>query len=249
MKIGVVIPTLNEAPRLPARIAELRADPSVADIVVVDGGSTDDTVEIARGRGVKVLSCDPGRGRQLALGAGHVAGDVLLFLHADTQFAAGAGAAVVAALEHDEHAVGGNFRLRFDGGDAFSRWLDGFYAFIRHAGLYYGDSAIFVRRRVYDAVGAIRPIALMEDYDFVRRMAKAGRTLNICEPTLWTSSRRFRGRKPAEIVWGWVKIHLLYWIGWSPDRLAQMYDSSRQRERRDVDARDKTGGSSFSAQS
>ncbi|MBM3512684.1 MAG: hypothetical protein FJX59_03105 [Alphaproteobacteria bacterium] len=142
-------------------------------------------------------------------------------------------------------AVGGNFRLRFDGGDAFARWLDGFYAFIRRFGLYYGDSAIFIRHSVYRSIGGLRPIALMEDYDLVRRMTKAGPTINILNPELWTSSRRFRGRRPVAIVWGWIKIHVLYWCGVAPDRLARMYDSSRQRERRG----DGNGGSSFSAQS
>jgi rSAM/selenodomain-associated transferase 2 len=245
MKIGVVIPTLNEAERLPLRIAELRAQPDVCHIVVVDGGSTDGTPERARELGVTVLLSAPGRGRQLALGAAEARGDVLLFLHADTVFSAGAAAAIVECLSRDSNAGGGNFRLRFDGGDAFSAWLDGFYAFIRRFGLYYGDSAIFVRRSVYDRIGGIRPLALMEDYDFVRRLSRAGPTANIQHPVLWTSARRFHGRKPAAIVWGWVKIHVLYWLGRSPDRLAVLYDSSRQRERRAGD----TGGSSFKSQS
>lgn len=245
MKVGIVIPTLNEAPRLHLRIAELRAQPEVGRIVVVDGGSDDGTAEVARNFGVEVLTTEPGRGRQLAEGAKLIRDDVILFLHADTTFQVGAAEAIVRHLNAKPDIVGGNFRLRFDGGDAFSRWLDGFYAFIRRIGLYYGDSAIFIRRDIYHRIGGIRPIALMEDYDLVRRMAKSGRTINITTPELLTSSRRFRGRRPVEIVWGWIKIHVLFWLGVAPDRLARLYDSSRQRERRAGG----TGGSSLRAQS
>src|SRR4051794_40320445 len=109
-KVGVVIPTLNEAARLPLRIAELRAQPEIGDIVVVDGGSSDGTATIARDLGVRVLSSPPGRGRQLALGGDAVTGEVLLFLHADTVFPAGAAAAVIRELDTQASAVGGNFR-------------------------------------------------------------------------------------------------------------------------------------------
>ena len=66
--------------------------------------------------------------------------------------------------------------MLFDGDDPFSRWLDGFYVWLRSHGFYYGDSGIFVRRDVYDTMGGIRPIALMEDYDFVRRLEAHGNT-------------------------------------------------------------------------
>lgn len=213
MKIGVVIPTLNEAERLPQRIVELRAQPEIGQIVVVDGRSADGTADVARRLGLEALVTAPGRGQQLAEGAAAINQDVILFLHADTTFPPGAAGAIVRHLVSQPDAVGGNFRLRFDGGDAFACWLDGFYAFIRRFGLYYGDSAIFIRHSVYRSIGGLRPIALMEDYDLVRRMTKAGPTINILNPELWTSSRRFRGRRPVAIVWGWIKIHVLYWCG------------------------------------
>lgn len=127
--------------------------------------------------------------------------------------------------------VGGNFRLLFDGDSGFSRWLTGFYAWIRARGLYYGDSAIFVRRRVYQDLGGLRPLALMEDYDFTRRLERRGKTRCIDDPPLVTSSRRFEGRRPTSIVLGWLKIHALYHLGISPDRLARLYDSERRAAR------------------
>ena len=178
-----------------------------------------------------MLCSVPGRGQQLHAGAEAAGGDVLLFLHADCVLPPGALAQIEACLARSPAAVGGNFRLLFDGDTRFSRWLTGFYAWMRRYGLYYGDSAVFVRRRVYRAIGGIRPIALMEDYDFTRRLERAGPTLCITEPPLVTSSRRFTGRRADAIVWGWVKIHALYYLGVSPSRLARLYDSERRHER------------------
>lgn len=97
----------------------------------------------------------------------------------------------------------------------------------RAHGLYYGDSGIFVRRRVYRALGGMRPIALMEDYDFSRRLERAGPTCCIAEPPLTTSSRRFQRRRPLAIFFGWLAIHLLYHLGFPPERLARLYRSRR----------------------
>ncbi len=82
---------------------------------------------------------------------------------------------------------------------------------------------MFVRRVVSQARGGVRPMALMEDYDFPRRMERAGRTICIGDPPLVTSSRKFGGRSPIAIVWGWLVIHALYHAGVSPDRLARLY--------------------------
>ena len=133
-------------------------------------------------------------------------------------------------LAADAQVVGGNFRLVFDGDTTFSRWLTGFYAWIRSIGLYYGDSGIFVRRSVYDALGGFRPIPLMEDLEFVRRLGRFGRTCRIEDPPLITSSRRFEGRRPLEIFFGWVRLHALFWRGVSPERLADIYKTQAPRQ-------------------
>ena len=233
--ISIVIPALNEAENLPGLLSRLARERETHEVVVVDGGSSDDTVATARAFGATVGCAPPGRGIQLAAGAARARGEILVFLHADSVFPHGGLAAVQRALGENPDAPGGNFRLLFDGDDDFSRWLEGFYAGIRARGFYYGDSGIFIRRRALDALGGIRPLALMEDYDLVRRMEKAGPTVCIEEPALITSSRRFRDRHPAMIVWGWLKIHALFHLGVSPRRLAGLYDSRRGLEAADTD--------------
>ncbi len=226
-RISVVIPTLDEATRLPGLLARLSRETPAPEVIVVDGGSGDGTDHLAIEHGVRLVRAAPGRGQQLSAGAAMAGGEILLFLHADTNFPAGGLARVAEALEAAPEILGGNFRLVFDGPSGFSRWLTGFYAWIRARGLYYGDSAIFVRAETYRALGGIRPIALMEDYDFTRRLERAGRTCCIAEPPLTTSSRRFDGRHPAAIVWGWIKIHALYHLGVPPRRLAKSYEAQR----------------------
>ena len=228
MLISIIIPTVNEASMLPATLASLRRQEGDVEIIICDGGSTDDTVDIARGAGARIITTVRGRGQQLAAGADQAAGDVLLFLHADTVLAPGTVQAVVAALA-DPTIVGGNFRVLFDGPSDFAAWLTGYYAWLRSHALYYGDSVIFLRRTVYESIGGIKPIALMEDYDLVRRLEAFGPTICIDTPPVITSSRRFEGRRPWRIYAQWVTIHALYHLRVRPDLLARLYRSAAHR--------------------
>jgi len=228
LTISVIIPTLNEGQTIHDVIDAVRAQDPACGIIIVDGGSTDRTVEIATNAGARVLLSEPGRGQQLAAGAEISTGDILFFLHADSRLPDGALAALREAYAAQPDAEGGNFRLLFDGGTKFDDWLNGFYAFIRSHGRYYGDSGIFVRREAYRRLGGIRPIALMEDYDFVRRLEKAGPTICIDDPPLVTSSRKFRRRHPVAIVAGWLWVHALWHLGVSPDLLARIYYGKRK---------------------
>ena len=218
--ISIIIPVLNEADALPSLLGDLARQREAREVIVVDGSSRDESRDIARRANAVLLHARAGRGCQLAAGAAAARGDVLLFLHADSRFPADGLRHIATAMAA---APGGNFRLVFDGGDGFSRWLTGFYAWIRRHGLYYGDSGIFVRRTVYESLGGIRPIALMEDYDLARRLERAGPTACIHNPPLVTSARRFRGRHPVAIVLGWLFIHLLYHLAVPPEHVARLY--------------------------
>jgi rSAM/selenodomain-associated transferase 2 len=228
-RISVVIPTLDEAQRLPALLAALAREPELAETIVADGGSGDGTGGMAERLGALVVAAERGRGRQLRAGAAAASGEILLFLHADSVFPPGGLGAIAAALDRDATIPGGNFRVVFDVDTPFARRLAAIYAWIRRFAFYYGDSGIFVRREVYDRIGGIKPMALMEDYEFVRRLERAGPTCRIDDPPLVTSARRFANRPWPAALWGWTKIHLLYWLGVSPERLARIYARDNER--------------------
>ncbi len=228
--ISIIIPVVNEEAALAPLLQQLEREPTPHEVIVVDGGSTDRSVELARSSGAIVILSACGRGNQLCRGVGHASGEVLFFLHADSVFPTGGLQRIREILVEYPKAVGGNFRLIFDGDTGFSRWLTGFYAFVRLFGLYYGDSGIFVRRSVYDAIGGMRPIPVMEDLEFVRRLERSGKTCRIMDKPLVTSSRRFDGRWPPEIVYGWLKLHALFWLGVSPETLARIYRTQQPKK-------------------
>ncbi len=221
--ITVIIPTLNEAPNVARLVHGLSREGTVHEVIVVDGGSGDDTVGQALRHGATVIRSPAGRGHQLRRGADAAGGEILLFLHADCVFPTGGLLRIEETLAAAPRLVGGNFRLLFDGDTAFSRRLTEFYAWIRRRGLYYGDSGVFVRREAYDAMGGIRAIAVMEDFDFTRRLEKFGETCCIAAPPLVTSSRRFQGKHPVRIVCGWLVMHALFYFGAPPSLLARLY--------------------------
>lgn len=221
--ISIIIPTLDEERSLPALLDAIRQQGAGHEVIVVDGGSQDRTLEVARDHKVRTLVSPPGRGAAVCIGAREARGEVLLFLHADSTLLPGALDQISKMLSSKSKIIGGNFRLVFDGDTSFSRCLTRLYAWIRFIGLYYGDSGIFVRRRAYEALGGFRPIPLMEDLEFVRRLERFGNTCCIKDPPLITSSRRFEGRGPREIFFDWARLHLLFWLGVSPDRLAEIY--------------------------
>jgi len=226
--ISVIIPVLNEALRIEALVQKLVAQADVLEVIVADGGSRDDSPQRAAAVGATVLSTERGRGRQLVSGVAQAKGDVLWFVHADTLVPDSAASAILSVLTKHPSSPGGNFRLLFDGEDEFSRWLIGFYAWIRRHGFYYGDSGIFVRRSAFEEIGGLQPLDLMEDYDLVRRMERAGPTLCVEDPPLVTSSRRFKNRKAFAIVSQWLYLHALYHMR-APGRLmASLYDSARE---------------------
>lgn len=228
--ISIIIPTLNEARNLSRILPELALAKSRYEIIIVDGGSVDHTLEIAVQHGAQTVQSPPGRGMQLRKGAEIASGDILWFLHADSQVAPEALDVMERELALNPHSPGGNFRLLFDGDDAFSNWLNAFYSRIRAKGIYYGDSGVYVRRQIYETLGGFRSLALMEDYDFNRRLERLGPTLLIKNPPLVTSSRRFAGRGKWAIISGWMIIHILFHLRLPSSWLAYMYDSARRQQ-------------------
>lgn len=216
-RLSVVIPALDEAAHIAAAIASVGA---ADEIVVVDGGSRDGTPELASAAGAQVLISAPGRGRQLALGAQAATGVWLVFLHADTRLDPG-WAEALRRLPAD--VVGGAFRFTLDPPRRAHRVIEfGVDLRARGLGLPYGDQALFARRTTYQELGGFRPLPLMEDVDFVRRLGRAGR-LAFPAVRAHTSARRFQQRGLlGTTLLNWSLL-ALYAAGWPATRLAQLY--------------------------
>jgi rSAM/selenodomain-associated transferase 2 len=195
-------------------------------MIVVDGGSSDETRLLACAQGVRVLSAPAGRGMQMHAGALEATGDVLWFVHADTVPPPHALDEIRRHLE-DPRIVGGNFGLVFDGPSRAARHLTAIYPMLRVLGLCYGDSGIFIRRAVYDQIGGFRALALFEDLDLLRRLRRAGRFVHL-PSRIRTSSRRFEQRNFALVWLHWTALQVLYWCGISPNWLARWYRHVRR---------------------
>jgi rSAM/selenodomain-associated transferase 2 len=222
--VSIIIPTLNEATTmrdLAASLGRLRGE---FEVIVCDGGSADATVEMARQCGLRVIEAPRGRGPQMNAGAQLAKGETLLFLHADTRLPEDAPALIARALA-DEEVCGGNFSLIFGGGSRGARLLTRIYPLLRLGGMLYGDSAIFVRRAVFDRLGGYREFPIFEDCDLYRRMRRIGKFARL-NARATTSSRRFEGRFIRTFAL-WSLMQVLYWLGVNPNLLNRLYKPLR----------------------
>ncbi|MDQ6664039.1 MAG: TIGR04283 family arsenosugar biosynthesis glycosyltransferase [Acidobacteriota bacterium] len=227
MTFSIIIPTLNEELALPGTLKAIFQLQGEFEVIVSDGGSTDETVAIAAAAGAKTIASGQGRGQQQAAGARRATGDVLWFLHADSVPDPDSLNAIERVMR-DDAIVAGNFSLRFDGETRAARNLTLAYPYLRLLGLCYGDSGIFVRRRVYEAIGGFRAYPLFEDVDFARRTKRAGKFVRLhCQLT--TSSRRFENKSFVLTFARWTFLQILFWAGVSPVKLAAMYSHARNK--------------------
>ncbi len=216
--LTIVIPALNAAATLGGC---LKALDGAEDIIVVDGGSMDDTAEVARGAGATVIAAPRGRGLQLRAGAAAASGAWLLFLHADTRL----GANWRAAVEHHigtEPGKAACFRFALDDPAWQARLVElGVALRVRGLGLPYGDQGLLISRKLYAEVGGFRVMPLLEDVDLIRRVGR--RRLSLLEVAALTSAERWRRD-------GWLRrtvrnlcCLLLYRLGVAPARIARLY--------------------------
>jgi rSAM/selenodomain-associated transferase 2 len=220
LEVSVIIPTLNAARHLPATIGVLRG---VREVIIVDGGSHDDTVAIAHRLGARVLVSEPGRGVQLQVGASAALSQWLLFVHADTVLChdwRGAVRAFTAPPAHRRRAA--TFALGLDDPSAAARRLERRVAWrVRHLGLAYGDQGLLIHRELYASLGGFRAWPLMEDVDLVRRIGK--RRLSLLAAVARTSAERWRAQ-------GWRRRSArnllclaLYFLGIPPQLIVRIY--------------------------
>lgn len=222
--ISVVVPVRNEA-AIAADLAERlrRLAASGCEVIIVDGGSEDGTGDIFRAAGFGVLLSVAGRAAQMNAGAWGAKGDVLLFLHADTELPAGAVEAVMAACTNTRPGWG-RFDVRIAGA---SRWLPTVAFMInwrsRLSGIATGDQAIFVERLAFERLGGFPNQPLMEDVELSRRLLRT-RGRPVClRKQVTTSGRRWDQHgvwRTIVLMW---RLRWAYWRGVPADRLAEWY--------------------------
>jgi len=223
--LSVIIPTLNEEQVLAATLERARQT-GVHEIIVVDGGSTDETRAVAARLAAMVMSAPRGRAAQMNAGAARATGDILLFLHADTLLPNGFAAAVIAACAAPD-VVGGRFDVDLQPSTALIRLTGALMnRRSRLTRIATGDQAIFIRRDVFARLGGYADMPLMEDIDLSRRMKRAGRLACLRE-RVTTSTRRWqKNGVVCTILMMWT-LRALYFCGISPARLQRAYANTR----------------------
>ncbi|SHJ88338.1 TIGR04283 family arsenosugar biosynthesis glycosyltransferase [Paramaledivibacter caminithermalis] len=223
--ISIIVPVLNEEKSIENLLIELDSLKGEKEIIVVDGGSHDKTVEKAF-KYAKVIHSEKGRAKQMNEGAKVALGDILWFLHSDSKVHN-------SSLEYIERAIhkgsiGGGFSLYFYDYDSL------FMKFVaktsnlraKFLGLIFGDQGIFVKRDVFTKIGGYPDIELMEDWKLSKKLYKSGK-VSILSLPIGTSARRFKNGGQLKTLLLMHKIKILYVLGVSPSKLKEIYREAR----------------------
>ena len=222
-EISIIIPVLNEENVIAGLIAELkkRSGEIETEIIVADGGSYDNTRQLATESGAKVIICKgKGRARQMNEGAAHASGNVLYFLHADTtppfNFPMGIHRSI-----HDG-ADAGCYRLQFDDEHPLLRAFAWFTRFDLNW-FRFGDQSLFIKRGVFDEIGGFdESLIVMEDQEIVKRI-RLRHNFKLMEEHVITSARKYRANGVLRLQLIFTLIFLLYYIGVKQDVLISIY--------------------------
>jgi rSAM/selenodomain-associated transferase 2 len=231
MRLAVIVPVLNEAATVPEALAQLAPlRQRGARVIVVDGGSADDTAGRARAAADQVLSAPRGRASQMNAGARHALDDgtvdALLFLHVDTRLPAHADALIGAACAARPRAWG-RFDVRIDGrSPALALVAAMMNVRSRLTGICTGDQCLFATRALFETVGGFPALPLMEDIEFSRRARRVARPIALRECAI-TSGRRWERHGVVKTVLLMWRLRLAYFFGADPARLAAAYRDAR----------------------
>lgn len=222
MRISVIIPALNEARRIGAAVASAHSE-STAEIIVVDGGSSDGTVDVALASGARAIPCGRGRARQMNAGAAAAVGDTLLFLHADTRLPDRFDEWVGEALAQSG-TVAGAFRLCIDSPLRAVRLIERLVNWrSSRLKMPYGDQAIFLSRILFEEAGGFPDIPIMEDFELMAKLRKRGH-IRIVAASVNTSGRRWENLGVLRTTLINQAIIAAYAAGVSPARIARWYE-------------------------
>jgi len=220
-QISVIIPAINEADWI-LRAVSRAWEAGGNEVIVVDGGSDDDTRALAESGGATVLESPPGRAVQQNLGARHASSQILLFLHADNWLAPTVGQQIRESLLREE-VLGGAFRQRIEAPGRLYRMLEwGNAARVRFRGMPYGDQAIFMRKKTFEQLGGFPTIKLMEDLLLMRAFRKISSPVLLPGPVYVHPRRWQRYGVVRQTLKNWFLLSAQA-LGVAPDRLAQLY--------------------------
>lgn len=225
MRISVILPVLNEASRIGRAVQSIRAQPTPWEIIVVDGGSSDGTLNLLADLSeARIIHGEKGRARQMNAGAAEASGEILLFLHADCQLPPEAFALIREAFA-EKRLQAGSFGVRFEPSSfllRISSWLSR-----RNVPWFtFGDQGYVMRREFFEQLGGYKDWPLLEDVDFQER-ARQQTHWHKLRGSVTTSSRRFRKRGfiPQQVSNSWIMLR--YKLGVSPERLKRGYKDVR----------------------
>ena len=223
MQVSIIIPVFNEAPLIRPFLLNLRERTPGAEIIVVDGGSTDGTDRLAEGSCDHVIrSGKRSRAKQMNVGADAAVGDILWFLHSDADVPLES-LNEIGRIMRDPKVCGGFFRIRLPAAPAVYRLTD---SFAHYAGLLLrmrcGDHGMFCRRAAFVDAGGFPDVPLMEDVEFFRRLRHCGRVVH-SNKRIAASPRRYETIGPIRLTFAYGSIATLYLLGVSLSKLASIY--------------------------
>jgi len=219
--VSIIIPVLNEERSIAKVLENVCKQSTDCELIIVDGGSKDETLQICGcHERAKLVHSEKGRAIQMNKGAAMAKGDVLLFLHADTLLPNG-GLQAIKEIMKDEEVVGGSFYMKFDVESLSFRFFSAFTK-INSPYLTYGDQGIFIRKSVFEQIGAYKTMPILEDFEIQKRLRKQGRFVKLPLPVT-TSARRFLNNGIFKQQLLNIALLCAYELGYSPAKIKAFY--------------------------
>ncbi len=230
-RYSIIVPVLHESERINRLIDHLSSlEPRKAcEIIVVDGSPERDTLDAIRNKQVVKMTAETGRARQMNAGAIVAKGDILIFLHADTELPPTAFAGIASVMGQDRY-IGGAFQLGIQSEKLVYKALTWWVSIrCRITGIPYGDQAIFITKDYFNKIGGYREIPLMEDVELMRRIKKQRDRICLLPDCVMTSPRRWEEEGFIYVNLRNTLLLILYLLGAAPERLARFYKSGKTK--------------------